>query len=102
MLKLDPTGFLCLSADTECRDRSIRVWDLNKGHMVAAYTPKTKITACSIVGNGQHIVLGLENLKNLLFLELRGPEVKPVTAEETYGDDKNEGKIFELNESDLC
>lgn len=30
-LRLDPTGSLCLSTDLECRDRSIRVWDLNKG-----------------------------------------------------------------------
>lgn len=30
-LKLDPTGALCLSTDVECRDRSIRLWDLNKG-----------------------------------------------------------------------
>lgn len=30
-LKLDPTGAQCLSTDSECRDRSIRLWDVNKG-----------------------------------------------------------------------
>lgn len=30
-LRLDPTGALCLSSDSQGRDRSIRVWDLNKG-----------------------------------------------------------------------
>ncbi|XP_045482226.1 NACHT and WD repeat domain-containing protein 2 isoform X1 [Harmonia axyridis] len=101
MLKLDPTGFLCLSADTACRDRSIRLWDLNKGHLIAVYTPKTKITSNSITGNGQHIVLGLENLKDLLFLQLRGTEVKPM-EDESYGDSEYDGKIFELKETDIC
>ncbi|KAK9874009.1 hypothetical protein WA026_002362 [Henosepilachna vigintioctopunctata] len=102
MLKLDPTGFICLSADSENRDRSIRVWDINKGHMVSVYTPKTKITSCAINGNGQHIVLGLENLKNLLFLELRGPNTTRPLEDETYGDEENDGKTFELKESDIC
>lgn len=31
LLKLDPTGCLCLSTDKDGRDRSIRMWDLNKG-----------------------------------------------------------------------
>lgn len=33
-LRLDPTGSLCLSTDSECRDRSIRIWDLNKGKIL--------------------------------------------------------------------
>lgn len=31
-LRLDPSGFLCLSTDSQGRDRSIRVWDLNRGN----------------------------------------------------------------------
>lgn len=32
-LKLDSTGALCLSTDVEGRDRSLRLWDLNKGNL---------------------------------------------------------------------
>lgn len=32
-LKLDPTGVFCLSMDMECRDMSIRVWNLKQGNI---------------------------------------------------------------------
>lgn len=102
LLKLDPKGSICLSADIECRDRSIRVWDLNKGNLVSVYTPKSNITACEITGNGQHIVLGLENLNELLILQLQGPGSKFQTSEEIYGNVENEGKMFEVKASDTC
>lgn len=31
LLKLDPSGKVLLSGDSEGRDRSIRLWDLNSG-----------------------------------------------------------------------
>lgn len=43
-LKLDPTGSLCLSTDAECRDRSIGVWDLNKGDMKIIFRSKDLLT----------------------------------------------------------
>lgn len=39
-LRLDPTGYLCLSTDSECRDRSIRIWDLNKGSKRSTFSPQ--------------------------------------------------------------
>lgn len=71
------------------------------GHLLSVYTPKTNITSSSITGSGQHIVLGLENLKDLLFLQLRGAEVK-TTEDEIYGDSENDGKIYELKDTDIC
>lgn len=32
-LRLDPTGVFCLSYDADGRDRSIRLWNLNKGEL---------------------------------------------------------------------
>ncbi|CAH1102040.1 unnamed protein product [Psylliodes chrysocephalus] len=98
-LKLDPTGVFCLSRDSECRDRSIRIWDLNKGDLVAVYTPKTKITACEITSNGRFVVLALEGCKNLVTLSLRGPNVSERPEIETYGDAENTGKTFILPEN---
>ncbi|XP_049826318.1 NACHT and WD repeat domain-containing protein 2 isoform X2 [Aethina tumida] len=97
-LKLDPTGSLCLSTDAECRDRSIGVWDLNKGNLVAVYTPKINISACEITSNGQHIVLALEDHKQLVTLQLRGPIANNAQEDEIYGNPENCGKIFELKD----
>ncbi|CAH0550201.1 unnamed protein product [Brassicogethes aeneus] len=99
-LKLDPTGGMCLSTDADCRDRSIRVWDLNKGNLVAVYTPKTDITACEITSNGQHIVLALEGIEQPITLQLRGPQVahNQEGDGESYGNEENAGKIFELKD----
>lgn len=33
-LRLDPTGVFCLSYDADGRDRSIRLWNLNKGDAI--------------------------------------------------------------------
>lgn len=35
LLRLDSTGGFCLSTDSKCRDRSIRLWDLNKGKFIS-------------------------------------------------------------------
>lgn len=44
-LKLDPTGALCLSTDVEGRDRSIRLWDLNKGNLSTEIVMIKKVAA---------------------------------------------------------
>ncbi|CAG9853566.1 unnamed protein product [Phyllotreta striolata] len=98
-LKLDPTGVFCLSRDLECRDRSIRIWDLNKGGLIAVFTPKNKITACEITSNGKFVVLALEGCRNLVTLELRGPGVPERPESGTYGDDEHAGKTFVLPEN---
>ncbi|CAG9821320.1 unnamed protein product [Phaedon cochleariae] len=99
-LMLDPTGTLCLSRDSECRDRSIRIWDLEKGDLVAVYTPETKITSCTITSNGRMIVLALDGCKSLVTLQLKGPNISEVSASEIYGDEGNTGKVFDLQ--DCC
>ncbi|XP_074036921.1 NACHT and WD repeat domain-containing protein 2 [Leptinotarsa decemlineata] len=99
-LKLDPTGAICLSRDSECRDRSIRIWDLNKGDLIAVYTPESKITACEISSNGRFVVLALEGCKDLVTLQLKGPNVPDTPETETYGDEENAGKSFNLQ--DCC
>ncbi|XP_063905453.1 NACHT and WD repeat domain-containing protein 2 isoform X2 [Zophobas morio] len=102
LLKLDPTGALCLSTDSECRDRSIRLWDLNKGNLVSVYTPRTNIAACELTSNGYHIVLALEGQEEVIILQLTGPNVDINQENEAYGVEENNGKIFELKESDAC
>ncbi|KAF2893747.1 hypothetical protein ILUMI_12441 [Ignelater luminosus] len=101
-LRLDPTGGLCLSSDSQGRDRSIRVWDLNKGNLVAVYTPKRNITASEIMSGGKHIVLALEGNHELITLQLMGPDIETAQNGEVYGSSENEGKVFELKESDPC
>ncbi|KAL1513904.1 hypothetical protein ABEB36_003243 [Hypothenemus hampei] len=97
-LKLDPSGALCLSTDVQCRDRSIRLWDLNKGSLVAVYTSKAKINSYEVTKNGRHIVLGLLGYDNLIVLELRGSDLEEFHLDETYGDKENYGKSWQLTD----
>ncbi|KAF5283296.1 hypothetical protein FQR65_LT13975 [Abscondita terminalis] len=101
-LRLDPTGAFCISGDALGRDKSIRVWDLTKGNLVAVYTPKANITACEIMSGGKHIVLAVEGSCNIITLELRGPNVEIEETNNIYGNPENQGKIFELKESEQC
>ncbi|EFA06477.1 hypothetical protein TcasGA2_TC009369 [Tribolium castaneum] len=101
-LKLDPTGGLCLSTDSECRDRSIRLWDLNKGNLVSVYTPTRNIAACELTSNGHYIVLALEGEEEVVILKLTGLRMDLNEENETYGVAENTGKTFELKESDAC
>ncbi|CAG9765713.1 unnamed protein product [Ceutorhynchus assimilis] len=97
-LRLDPTGSLCLSRDSECRDRSIRLWDLNKGNLLAVYTPQTKISACEVTQNGHHVILALQGHKDLITLQLRGPKLEECQLDETYGDEEFSGKSWQLSD----
>uniref|UniRef100_A0AAR5PUI3 NACHT domain-containing protein n=1 Tax=Dendroctonus ponderosae TaxID=77166 RepID=A0AAR5PUI3_DENPD len=97
-LKLDPTGTICLSTDAESRDRSIRLWDLNKGTLLAVYTPKRKISACEVTKNGQHVILTLQGYQTIFTLQLRGPGVEECLLAETYGDEENNGKSWQLTD----
>ncbi|KAI4468136.1 beta transducin-related protein [Holotrichia oblita] len=102
LLRLDPTGSLCLSTDSDGRDRSIRIWDLNKGDLVSVYTPQTNISACEIMRNGQYILLALEGCSEIVGLQLKGPDVSSTNSDDLYGLLENTGKVFELKESDVC
>ncbi|KAB0804135.1 hypothetical protein PPYR_01105 [Photinus pyralis] len=101
-LRLDPTGVFCLSSDRQGRDKSIRVWNLQKGSLVAVYTPRSNITACEIMSNGKHIVLATEGSSNILTLQLRGPGVEVDDTNYIFGDPENDGKVFEVKDGENC
>ncbi|XP_018319781.1 NACHT domain- and WD repeat-containing protein 1 isoform X2 [Agrilus planipennis] len=101
-LRLDPTGFFCLSSDVKCRDRSIRIWDLNKGDLVAVYTPQNSINACEIMSRGRIVVLALEGFPTLQMLHLRGPGVQHADDNYVYGNPENNFKVFNVDESENC
>lgn len=98
LLRLDSTGNICLSTDSEGRDKSMRIWDLNKGNLVAVYTPKRNITACEISANGHYVIIAVEKCPDLITLQLRGPDISEKTDDEPYGNVNNEGKEFQLGE----
>ncbi|KAK5648750.1 hypothetical protein RI129_003642 [Pyrocoelia pectoralis] len=101
-LRLDPTGAFCLSSDQLARDKSIRVWDLHKGDLVAVYTPKSNITACEIMSGGKHIVLATEGSCNIITLQLRGPHVEVDDTKYIFGNPENEEQVFEHKEGETC
>lgn len=72
------------------------------GHLVAVYTPRSNISSCEIMTNGQHILLALDGLPELIGLHLKGPETTSINSNEVYGLSENTGKVFELKESDVC
>ncbi|XP_017775485.1 PREDICTED: NACHT and WD repeat domain-containing protein 2 isoform X1 [Nicrophorus vespilloides] len=103
-LRLEPRGVLFLSTDIQGRDKSIRVWDLNKGNLVAVYTTSLNITTCDMSLQGQTIILSMEGCEELVFLKLRGPGVEE-TIEELevpYGDPEIDFAEFDLSESGAC
>lgn len=69
---------------------------------MAVYTPKENITACEILAGGQHIVLAMEGNQELITLKLMGPDINENPQEEVYGLSENNGKVFEMKESDVC
>lgn len=71
-LRLDAQGGTFLSADSKCRDRSLRLWDLNKGTLVAVYTARRPVTACEVTHGGEVLVLAEEGAGHPTTLRLRG------------------------------
>ena len=69
---------------------------------MSVYTPRTNIAACELTSNGYHIVLALEGQEEVIILQLTGPNVDINQENEAYGVEENNGKIFELKESDAC
>lgn len=69
------------------------------GISLAVYTPTKKITACELVSNGKYVVLGLKNTAKLVTLQLKGGDYDIETDNSAlYGNEDNEGKIFDLKE----
>lgn len=71
-LRLDAQGGTFLSADSKCRDRSLRLWDLNKGTLVAVYTARRPVTACEVTHGGEVLVMAEEGAGHPTTLRLRG------------------------------
>ncbi|CAH0778298.1 unnamed protein product [Bemisia tabaci] len=101
LLRLDSRGGAFLSSDSEGRDMSIRLWNLNNGELTAVFTPSNRITASEVLPGGSCIVLGTEGSSNLTVLRLVGPnapsQTKPDQPEE-YGLPENANKVFDLTE----
>lgn len=75
------------------------------GKPLAAHTPPKKITTCEILPQGKYITLALVNEPNLVTLELKNryvnsqqtdADVENSNAPVIYGDEVNNGKIFQL------
>ncbi|PSN35793.1 hypothetical protein C0J52_09490, partial [Blattella germanica] len=99
-LRLDSLGGSFLSADSNCRDRSLRLWDLNKGELQAVYTPERPVTSCEVTSGGRAVVLALRGRSNITTLQLRGPIEGDSTVNDTrsYGKEENKGKTFDLRD----
>ncbi|BET02356.1 Hypothetical protein NTJ_15174 [Nesidiocoris tenuis] len=82
-LRLSPNGKMCLSMNKEGRDRSIRIWDIAKGSLVAVFTPDSPVLSCDLTDNW--VVLSTKGNPNLICLEIRGPEFPSVQGYEQYG-----------------
>lgn len=68
------------------------------GTLLAVYTPKAKISACEVTQSGQHVVLALQGFQDIITLQLRGPDIEECQLDETYGDEENNGKSWQLTE----
>ncbi|XP_033638665.1 NACHT domain- and WD repeat-containing protein 1-like isoform X1 [Asterias rubens] len=70
----------------------ISLWDLDRGTMVALFTPDIRITCVEVVMSGKLIVLGLRESADLITLKLRGRDIKAVDlisgagGEELFGE----------------
>ncbi|XP_063237108.1 NACHT domain- and WD repeat-containing protein 1 isoform X2 [Bacillus rossius redtenbacheri] len=99
-LRLDPQGGCVLSADSCCRDRSLRLWDLSKGELLAVHTPARPATSRELLCGGRVVVLALRGRPALACLRLLGPGLGPAAprAPRCYGRPENTGRTFHLRD----
>ncbi|XP_073986625.1 NACHT domain- and WD repeat-containing protein 1 isoform X1 [Rhodnius prolixus] len=96
-LRLSPNGSICLSMSSHLKDRSVRLWDLNKGTMLAVYTPEEQVTSCELTDNW--VVMSTKGNPNLITLEIRGGDfVSGEIGESKYGTEEG-FKLSVLEES---
>lgn len=77
LVRLDPCGGSFLSADRQGRDRSLRLWSLSRGNLLAVYTPERPVRSCEILPGGRSVVLVLDHQDGITTLHLRGPGLSP-------------------------
>ncbi|XP_063698344.1 uncharacterized protein LOC134829264 isoform X2 [Culicoides brevitarsis] len=97
LLKIDTSGRILLSGDIECRDQSIRIWELHTGLHLATYTPKLNILACELSSDGNYVVLTFKGSSAVQTLELRGLDYLKKQNNSTFGNEDFEGTVFDLN-----
>ncbi|ODM93765.1 NACHT and WD repeat domain-containing protein 2 [Orchesella cincta] len=97
MLRLDYKGSRCLSCDSTGRDRTICLWDLTNGSLLALFTPDTAFSACEVTNDGLGIMIGLRgksDISTLLYkTKISGDSEQ---AQETFGKEDNQGKVTDL------
>ncbi|KAL0276683.1 UNVERIFIED_CONTAM: hypothetical protein PYX00_004199 [Menopon gallinae] len=99
LVRRDPCGGSFMSADICNRDRSFRLWDLNKGELLAVYTPPDPFSACELGIGGKTISVSLKGEENVRTLILKGPGIEERNANSSYGKAENHGKVFNLSEN---
>ncbi|KAK6633137.1 hypothetical protein RUM43_012881 [Polyplax serrata] len=99
LVRRDPCGGCFLSADILNRDRSIRLWDLNKGEQLAVYTPSKPFSACELGIGGKTIVFSLKGEEGIISLALKGPKIETSAKGTDYGRPENRGKTYILSEN---
>ncbi|KAK7866181.1 hypothetical protein R5R35_001398 [Gryllus longicercus] len=97
-LRLDPQGGSFLSADSNCRDRSLRLWNLHKGELLAVYTPDRPVTSCEVTSGGRSVVLALCGQTHITTLQMHGPGFEKPSGGSVYGCLENTGKVFDLQD----
>ncbi|XP_071449148.1 uncharacterized protein [Hetaerina americana] len=101
VLRLDPSGTCFLSADSEGRDRSLRLWDLHEGKLMAVYTPKKMATAWEVLDRGKTIVLAFKDSTVISALHLKGKSKEEDRSsgeeqKEFFKWDRRECRVFNL------
>lgn len=89
----------------------VSVWDLDRGTMLAAFSPDTRITACNVVLDGALTVFGMYDKPELVILRLSGAGAKFQVLDsvgledggvelfgETTGDTSDEDEVEEEDE----
>ncbi|RUS77155.1 hypothetical protein EGW08_015078, partial [Elysia chlorotica] len=54
----------------------VSVWDLDRATMLAAFSPDTRVTACTVLLDGALTLFGLYDKPELVILRLSGPDAK--------------------------
>ena len=65
----------------------VSVWDLDRGTMLAAFSPDTRVTACNVLLDGALTVFGMYDKPDLVILKLSGESAKFQALDSGSSDD---------------
>ncbi|UYV85146.1 hypothetical protein LAZ67_X004724 [Cordylochernes scorpioides] len=99
-IQIDEPGNRCATFDSAGRDRSVRVWDLNRGECVCVFTPDVPLLCCQLAVDGRSLVVSLEGNNELITMIIcknSSPEDlhSPIAS---YGDPSRRGLVIEVND----